>query len=175
MPKKYRDAGQFEIESILDHRQNGQSDREFKIRWKGYGPSDDTWEPEENLNDHDILKYMNENGIYEVESIVDHRQNGQSEREYKVRWRGYGPSDDTWEPETDLLDLEIFMEYINEHDIYEVEAIVDDCVFPRKRKRVYKVRWAGYGPSDDTWEPQSSLQHLDIWREYEKKRMRKRS
>lgn len=36
---------EYEIEKIIDHRVNGRENRiEFLVRWKGYGPSDDTWE-----------------------------------------------------------------------------------------------------------------------------------
>jgi hypothetical protein len=34
---------------------------------------------------------------YEVEEILDKRENS-SKLEYLVRWRDYGPEDDTWEP-----------------------------------------------------------------------------
>ena len=30
--------------------------RVFRIRWKGFGPKNDTWEPEENLNCDDIIQ-----------------------------------------------------------------------------------------------------------------------
>ena len=109
---------------------------------------------------------------YEVEAIVADRQNGQSEPEYKVRWKGYGPSDDTWEPESSLLDLAIFTNYLNAQDIYEVEAIVDDRkIGPSHSEREYRVRWRGYGPSDDIWETQSNLFHLEVWRVYERNRL----
>ena len=35
--------------------------RQFKIRWKGFGPADDTWEDEENVDSPDLIKaYLNE-------------------------------------------------------------------------------------------------------------------
>ncbi|KAF5754366.1 putative DNA (cytosine-5-)-methyltransferase [Helianthus annuus] len=46
-------------------------------------------------------------------------------------------------------------------DEYEVEKVVDICYSElggsSKRGLKFKVRWAGYGPNDDTWEPIEEL------------------
>ena len=39
--------------------------------------------------------------VYEVESILDHR-GPPGNREYLVRWVGFTPADDSWEPETNI-------------------------------------------------------------------------
>jgi len=40
---------EFEVEEITDKRiVNGTV--QYKIRWRGYSPDQDTWEPEKNLN-----------------------------------------------------------------------------------------------------------------------------
>ena len=43
------DLREYEIEKVLDAGVADDGSILFRIRWKGYGPSDDTWEPEENL------------------------------------------------------------------------------------------------------------------------------
>lgn len=50
----------FEVEKILDVQFHRDKKREFLIRWKGYSSNLDSWEPEENLNCHDLIdKFMN--------------------------------------------------------------------------------------------------------------------
>ena len=41
---------EFEVDSILLHRNAGRRNVEFLIRWKGYDASFDTWEPQSNCN-----------------------------------------------------------------------------------------------------------------------------
>ena len=38
---------------------------------------------------------------YEVERILDHKQRGNKTR-YLIRWAGYGPEHDLWEPASSL-------------------------------------------------------------------------
>ncbi|XP_048860963.1 chromodomain Y-like protein 2 isoform X1 [Brienomyrus brachyistius] len=51
--------------------------------------------------------------LYEVERIVDKRRNKKGKWEYLIRWKGYGSSEDTWEPENHLLHCEEFIDQFN--------------------------------------------------------------
>jgi hypothetical protein len=49
------DDQEYEVEKILNVRFKKGGKREFQIQWKGYGPKEATWEPEENLECQDLL------------------------------------------------------------------------------------------------------------------------
>ena len=47
---------------------------------------------------------------HEVEQILDHRQEDKKSKSYLVRWTGYGPEHDTWEPETALQNCQTMVQ-----------------------------------------------------------------
>lgn len=49
----------------------------------------------------------------QVERIVDKRKNKKGKWEYLIRWKGYGSTEDTWEPEHHLLHCEEFIDEFN--------------------------------------------------------------
>ncbi len=55
---------------------------------------------------------------FEVKLIVDHRILKSNRKEYLVRWEGYGPEHDTWEPESHLANapevLAAYWRYVGE-------------------------------------------------------------
>ena len=64
--------------------------------------------------------YAQQDG-YTVEKILAQRPNASAPggQEFKVRWQGYGPSDDTWEPVSSFVPRinTPFMDYICKHKI----------------------------------------------------------
>jgi hypothetical protein len=40
-----RNAGEFFVDKIVDHTVRQRSKMTFRVRWKGYTPDDDTWQP----------------------------------------------------------------------------------------------------------------------------------
>jgi transposase InsO family protein len=63
-PDILNEEEQYEVERIINHRRRGRA-LQYLIRWKGYTPLDDTWEPEANLeNSPDILeRYKLDQGL----------------------------------------------------------------------------------------------------------------
>lgn len=63
----------YEVETVLAMRQTENGKREFLIRWKGWGPTWNNWEPEEHILDRRMLRKFNKKrpAAESVPSIVD--------------------------------------------------------------------------------------------------------
>ena len=56
---------------------------------------------------------------------------------------------------------------VNDEEQYEVEEILDSCLF--RQKLQFKVKWKGYGLEDVSWEPQENVQALRlVWDFYQR-------
>ena len=58
---------------------------------------------------------------------------------------------------------------IGREEEYEVESIHSHWYFGRNKKLQFLIRWKGYAPSDDTWEPADSMHAPDLVREYKQR------
>ena len=51
------EAEMFEVERVIGSRISGGT-TEYQIRWKGFGESEDTWEPEKNLSKMTLRDFL---------------------------------------------------------------------------------------------------------------------
>ena len=61
--KRVRDQRRYEIGGLVDAGVDDQGNELYKVRWAGYGPEDDTWEPSENLPHALIHEYKQAHGL----------------------------------------------------------------------------------------------------------------
>ena len=86
-----------DLQDIVPRRKRDvQEATEVQVRWAGYGP-----EPA-GLRETAPEVGLLEPGVYEPERIVDERLQG-GRREYRIRWKGYSATEDSWEPLSNLL------------------------------------------------------------------------
>ena len=78
----------------------------FRVRWEGYPPAEDTWEPADNIADivlNEWKKKKRMSGIAE-HCILNQQKHKGGIMVFRLRWKGFGPKDDTWEPEENIFD-----------------------------------------------------------------------
>lgn len=169
------DAG-YEVDEIVDHKYKGKSKKLYKIRWKNYGPDDDTWEPEESLSCPELIeKYLEthpdtrppkkekkpkkEKPVSDAvprdtpkrastkNAIVESDDGGASVDSTKKK---AGPKKTKKKPQKEE---------------YEVEKIVEDRQ-GSNGETIFRIRWKGYRAQQDTWEPKAALSCNDLIKKY---------
>nr|XP_053645525.1 M-phase phosphoprotein 8-like isoform X2 [Cherax quadricarinatus] len=177
---------EYEVEAVVDHRVRGRF-TEYKVRWKGFGPMDDSWLPEAELNCDNLLnKYFKTAGrnveeSYEVEAIMGLRE-VKGRTEYKVRWKGWNSKYDSWLAEDELNCPEILKRFnatldkLEKQEDWQVEKILEER--EKKGKKEYLIQWKDWGPKYNTWEPEENLEGCqDIMKRFkeQEKKQKKRS
>ncbi|XP_067640487.1 M-phase phosphoprotein 8 [Eurosta solidaginis] len=154
----------YEVKDIVGHKvEHGMT--YYLIRWKGYTKDDDTWEPEDTLSCPDIIeKYNNKkpasktdkksatvtkkgvraakgtsgvdpNKEWEVDKIIDYAEE-KNQRVFRIRWKGFGPKHDTWEPEVNLSCDEIIDKFMKRMKSQENVSFKELREEPKKTKRL---------------------------------------
>ena len=76
---------------------------------------------------------------YEIDHILGHKGDG-DDRSYLIRWKGYGPEGDTWEPVSNIMTDEVIQDYLSKidpvapADAEQANTSVSAVPAPRRRK-----------------------------------------
>lgn len=146
------DDADFEVEDILDHKFE-MDDRYFLVRWKNFGPEDDTWEPESSLSCPDIVrKYVNNNPDLEMKS-----SGGSRKRPANMKAKSNVPAKKSkGYKKASNSNTKNAVENDDGNNVeYEVEDIVDHKIV--KGETLFRIRWKNFDSSDDTWEAGAKL------------------
>ncbi|CAG9763805.1 unnamed protein product [Ceutorhynchus assimilis] len=138
------DDSEYEVEKIIDKKIT-KGVTSYLIRWKGYGPDSDTWEPENTLDCAELIEEFKK------------KQKSKSKKDDKAG-KKKKPSKKDDEPE----------ESWDKNEAFEVDRILD-VYFHKNGKKDFLVSWKGYGSSSNSWEPEDNMDCKDLIAKYMEK------
>jgi len=142
------EEGEWEVEEIVDYKYDKRKKEGlYLVKWLGWGSESNTWEPEENLQCSKLLvafhKAWQEKENERIKGNVDESKNGDEMKKEE-------------EPE------------------WEVEEIMDYQYCKEQQAGLYLVKWIGWGPESNTWEPEAHLLCTDLLVNFYKTRLKER-
>uniref|UniRef100_A0A1I8MM84 Chromo domain-containing protein n=1 Tax=Musca domestica TaxID=7370 RepID=A0A1I8MM84_MUSDO len=146
---------EYEVKDIVGHKtERGVS--YFLIRWKGYTKADDTWEAEDSLNCPEIIdKYKKKQAAAAAtpkKGATPASKKGKKGAATPAAAKGNKNAKQKKQQQDDDDD--------EVEEEWEVDKIIDYA--EEKKGRVFRIRWKGFGPKHDTWEPEENLNCKDI-------------
>lgn len=145
---------EYEVEAILDKRttkskKKGTVTTKYLIRWKGWGEDGDTWEPEDTLNCPELIRaFKKKKGPKPIAKATPKKKAAAKKR--KLNYDSSGSEADN----TD--DSDYGSKRARGSSEYEVSKILNARI-NKNGKWEFFVMWKGFGPDDNTWEPESNL------------------
>ncbi|KAL6425574.1 hypothetical protein ACFW04_009609 [Cataglyphis niger] len=136
---------EYEVETLIDVRAS-KGNRQFLVRWKGYGESADTWENEKDLNCPQLIEKFLAN---EEEQETKSTKTGLTKTDKSKKSKASPKKQNENDEQNNKDDKETLKEF-------EVEKIIE-VRFKKNGTKEFLIRWKGFSPADDTWEPEKNL------------------
>lgn len=134
---------EYEVEKLINIRIS-KGCRQFLVRWKGYGESADTWENEKDLNCSELIEKF-----LAKEQDTKLSKTGLTKTDKSKKSKGSSKKQTENDEQNDKEDKETLKEF-------EVEKIIE-VRFKKNGTKEFLIRWKGFSPADDTWEPEKNL------------------
>jgi transposase InsO family protein len=78
--------------------------------------------PREKLKVQKADSVIDNQSVFRVENIIDHRPSRNGSMEYRVKWQGYSLDDASWEPESSFIDLDPIDLYWSQREQADAQA-----------------------------------------------------
>lgn len=126
-----------QVEAVLGEK-TVRGTKHFLIRWKGYGPDSDSWEPESTLNCKELIKEFHSKTSTGTSKAKNEYKSQNSKKGRRTSKSQSTPV--TW----------------TENEEFEVERILE-VHHKRDGTREFLVSWKGYPASENSWEPEENM------------------
>ena len=146
------DVAELEVEAIVDRRGDA-----YRVRWRGWGEEDDTWEPLANLKHSRQLVVQFEDERKRNALLAKRKAKEQRQARRRAEKRQRETPAVTGSDRRQHLPAEGSAAAPAQLELQVAEIVDAKGPLQFKSKRLYRVRWTGYEAKHDTWEPASHL------------------